>query len=188
MLTDKLLASGELGEGSARDAFGGAGDRGQGAVQPAQAQGRARQCSRRRNSCKQHRRLDPARPRDRDDQRARASSAGDRSLGPKAAQALLEQALGRSIRARAITITNLAVLAIDRGECDAAQRSGGQARVDLRGHDSVVRARLLARTYLCGKPDARKAADAFALAEKRGQEGERAQLAPSRRSTPSGHR
>jgi tetratricopeptide (TPR) repeat protein len=84
---------------------------------------------------------------------------------PRAAQALLDQALAIDPQSP-VTITNLAVLAIDRGECDAARQQ--LARLEsIRGHDTVVRARLLARTYLCGaRPDARKASDAYAAAER----------------------
>ncbi|MEO8700218.1 MAG: tetratricopeptide repeat protein [Kofleriaceae bacterium] len=83
----------------------------------------------------------------------------------KAAQALLEQSLAID-PGSPVTITNLAVLAIDRGECDA-----GRAQLvkleGIRGHDTVVRTRLLARSYLCSaRPDPKKAAEAYAVAEK----------------------
>jgi Tfp pilus assembly protein PilF len=84
---------------------------------------------------------------------------------PRAAQGLLDQALAIDPQSP-VTITNLAVLAIDRGECDAARQQ--LARLDsIRGHDTVVRARLLARTYLCGaRPDVKKAGEAYAAAER----------------------
>src|SRR5204863_3008489 len=64
-----------------------------------------------------------------------------------------------------VTITNLAVLAIERNDCDGAR----QLLVKLeatRGYDVVVRARLYARTFLCGKADPKKAAEAYAVAER----------------------
>lgn len=84
---------------------------------------------------------------------------------PRAAQALLEQALAIDPRSP-VTITNLAVLAIDRGECDNARHELVKL-ASIRGHDTVVRARLLARSYLCSaRPDPRKAAEAYATAER----------------------
>ena len=84
---------------------------------------------------------------------------------PKAAQGLLDQALAIDPQSP-VTITNLAVLAIDRGECDAARTQLAKLE-SIRGHDTVVRARLLARTYLCGaRPDLKKALDAYGLAER----------------------
>ncbi len=94
---------------------------------------------------------------------------------PRVAQALLEQALAIDPQSP-VTITNLAVLAIDRGECDAARQQ--LAKLDsIRGHDTVARARLLARSYLCGaQPDPRRAAQAYALAEREARKAS-AQLA-----------
>jgi lipopolysaccharide biosynthesis regulator YciM len=94
---------------------------------------------------------------------------------PRAAQALLEQALAIDAQSP-VTITNLAVLAIDRGECDAARQQ--LAKLDsIRGHDTVARARLLARTYLCGaRPDPRRASEAYAVAEREARKAS-AQLA-----------
>lgn len=84
---------------------------------------------------------------------------------PKAAQALLEQALAVDPQSP-VTIANLAVLAIDRNECDNA-RTYLTKLEGIRGHDTVVRARLLARSYLCGtRPDGKKATDAYAQAER----------------------
>lgn len=93
----------------------------------------------------------------------------------KAAQGLLDQALAIDPQSP-VTITNLAVLAIDRGECDTARQQLTRLE-SIRGHDTVVRARLLARTYLCGaRPDARKAGDAYAAAEREAKKAN-AQLA-----------
>ncbi|HEX7837781.1 MAG TPA: tetratricopeptide repeat protein [Kofleriaceae bacterium] len=91
------------------------------------------------------------------------------------AQTLLDQALAIDPQSP-VTITNLAVLAIDRGECDAAR--GQLAKLEsIRGHDTVVRARLMARTYLCGgRPDVKKASEAYASAEREAKKAS-AQLA-----------
>ena len=83
---------------------------------------------------------------------------------PKAAQTLLEQSLAVDA-ASATTITNLAVLAIERGECEAARPLLVKLE-GIRGHDAVVRLRLLARSYLCGRPEPKKAVELFAAAEK----------------------
>jgi tetratricopeptide (TPR) repeat protein len=84
---------------------------------------------------------------------------------PRAAQALLEQALAIDPESP-VTITNLAVLAIDRGDCDNARQPLSRLE-SIRGHDPVVRSRLLARSYLCGaRPDVEKAAGAYAVAER----------------------
>ena len=90
--------------------------------------------------------------------------AFEASKDAKLSQTLLEQALAIDARSP-VTLANLAVLAIDRGDCDAARQL--LVKLDtIRGHDEVVRTRLLARTYLCAKPDAKKAAEAYAVAEK----------------------
>ena len=81
----------------------------------------------------------------------------------KVAHALLEQALAVDA-ASPVTLTNLAVLAIERGDCDGARQLLGKLGA-IRGRDEVARTRLLARTYLCGKPDVKKAAAAYADAE-----------------------
>ena len=109
---------------------------------------------------------DPGAARDRAD----PGPARDRT-----AQALLEQALAIDPQSP-VTITNTAVLAIERGECDAARQQ--LARLEsIRGHDTVVRARLVARSYLCGaRPDAKKAIDAYATAEREAKKAN-AQLA-----------
>ena len=94
---------------------------------------------------------------------------------PRAAQALLDQALAIDPQSP-VTISNLAVLAIDRGDCDGARQQ--LARLEsIRGHDTVVRARLLARTYLCGgRPDVKRAGEAYAAAEREAKKAN-AQLA-----------
>lgn len=84
---------------------------------------------------------------------------------PKAARELLEQALPID-PSSPVTLTNLAILAIDRGDCDGAQK-GLLKLADVRGRDEVVRTRLLAKTYMCmPRPDPRKAAEAYAVAER----------------------
>ena len=84
---------------------------------------------------------------------------------PRAAQALLEQALAIDANSP-ITVTNLAVLALDRGECEGARKELAKLE-SIRGHDAVMRARLHARTFLCGaRPDPKRAAAEFATAEK----------------------
>jgi Tfp pilus assembly protein PilF len=94
---------------------------------------------------------------------------------PRAAQTLLDQALAMDPQSP-VTITNLAVLAIDRGDCEAARNQLGKLE-SIRGHDTVARLRLLARTYLCGaRPDARRAGEAFAAAEREAKKAN-AQLA-----------
>ncbi len=94
---------------------------------------------------------------------------------PRVALALLDQALAIDPQSP-VTITNLAVLAVDRGECDAARQQ--LAKLDsIRGHDAVARARLLARSYLCGsRPDPQRAGQAYALAEREARKAS-AQLA-----------
>ena len=93
----------------------------------------------------------------------------------RAAQTLLDQALAIDPQSP-VTISNLAVLAIDRGECDAARQQLGKLE-SIRGHDTVARARLLARTYLCGsRPDVKKASEAYAAAEREAKKAN-AQLA-----------
>ena len=94
---------------------------------------------------------------------------------PKAAQGLLEQALAIDASSP-ITLTNIAVLAIDRGDCDTAQRELLRLET-VRGSDAVLTARLLGRSYLCGtRPDPRRAGEAFAAAEREAKKAN-AQLA-----------
>jgi Flp pilus assembly protein TadD len=84
---------------------------------------------------------------------------------PRAAQVLLEQALAIDPSSPA-TVTNLAVLAIERGDCDTARTQLAKLEA-IRGHDAVLRARLYARTFLCGgRSDPRRAAAELAVAEK----------------------
>ena len=91
--------------------------------------------------------------------------AFEASKDPKAAQGLLEQALAVDAQSP-VTVANLAVLALDRNDCEGALKNLTRLE-QIRGHDAVVRLRLLARTYLCGsRPDARRAGDTYALAEK----------------------
>jgi lipopolysaccharide biosynthesis regulator YciM len=93
----------------------------------------------------------------------------------KASQELLDQALKIDPQS-AMTLTNVAILAIDRGDCDGAARQ--LARLDqMRGKDTVVVARLAGRAALCGtKPDPAKASAAFAIAEREAKKAN-AQLA-----------
>ncbi len=84
---------------------------------------------------------------------------------PKVAQELLDQALAID-PGSPTTLTNTAILAIDRNDCDVAQRQLIKLK-DVRGRDVVLTTRLLARAYLCG-PSANpaKASETFAAAEK----------------------
>jgi Flp pilus assembly protein TadD len=94
---------------------------------------------------------------------------------PKGAQALLDQALAIDPNSPT-TLTNVAVLAIDRGDCEIAQRGLIKLQT-VRGSDAVMTARLLGRAYLCGaRPDSRKAAEAFGAAEREAKKAN-AQLA-----------
>ena len=87
------------------------------------------------------------------------------SKDPKAARELLEQALPIDPQSP-VTLTNLAILAIDRGDCDGAQKQLVKLAT-ISGRDEVVRTRLLAKTYMCiPRPDPRKAAEAYANAER----------------------
>ncbi|CAN5471769.1 hypothetical protein BH11MYX1_BH11MYX1_02670 [soil metagenome] len=84
---------------------------------------------------------------------------------PKAAQSLLDQALAIDPNSPA-TLTNVAVLAIDRGDCDGAQKQLLRLR-EVRGSDAVLTQRLLARSYLCAtKPDPKRASETYAAAER----------------------
>lgn len=84
---------------------------------------------------------------------------------PKAAQALLDQALAVDPQSTT-TLTNIAVLAIDRGDCESAQKQLTKLRT-MRGSIAFETTRLLARTYLCqAKPDVKRAMQAYADAEK----------------------
>ncbi len=84
---------------------------------------------------------------------------------PKAAQLVLEQALALD-PGSPTTLTNVAILAIDRGDCDGAQKQLLRAR-DVRGSDAVLTQRLLARSYLCAtRPDPKSASETYAAAER----------------------
>jgi tetratricopeptide (TPR) repeat protein len=84
---------------------------------------------------------------------------------PRAAQTMLEQALALD-PSSPTTLTNVAVLAIDRGDCDGAQHQLLRLR-DVRGSDAVLTQRLLARSYLCAtKPDPKRASETYAAAER----------------------
>ena len=84
---------------------------------------------------------------------------------PKAAQTLLDQALAID-PSSPTTLTNVAVLAIERNDCDMAQKQLIKLR-EVRGSDAVLTGRLLARSYLCmTRPDPKRASDAYAAAEK----------------------
>ncbi|HSD90227.1 MAG TPA: tetratricopeptide repeat protein, partial [Kofleriaceae bacterium] len=65
----------------------------------------------------------------------------------RGAQQLLDQALAID-PGSATTLTNVAVLAIERGDCDTAQKQLIRLR-EVRGSDAVLTGRLLARSYLC---------------------------------------
>ena len=96
---------------------------------------------------------------------------------PKSAQAMLDQALALD-PVSPTTLTNIAVLAIDHGDCDSALHALLKLK-DAHGNDPVIAARLLGRAYLCAaKPDPKKAAESFALAEKEAKKsGEQLALA-----------
>jgi hypothetical protein len=82
----------------------------------------------------------------------------------KAARALLDQA-GAIDAASPITLANLAVIALAANDCDAARQHLATLE-SVRGHDAAVRLRLLGRSYICGKSDPKRAAEAYAAAEK----------------------
>jgi tetratricopeptide (TPR) repeat protein len=83
----------------------------------------------------------------------------------KGAQALYEQALLVDATA-AIPITALASLAIDRDDCAGALALLGKLG-SASGSDALVAKRLEARSYMClPKPDAKRANEAYADAEK----------------------
>ncbi len=91
--------------------------------------------------------------------------AFEASKDPKASQGFLEQALAVDPQSP-ITVANLAVLSLDRNDCDGALKHLTKLE-QIRGHDAVVRLRLLGRTYLCGtNPNAKRASETYALAEK----------------------
>lgn len=82
----------------------------------------------------------------------------------KAAQAFLDEAMALDPRSP-MTALNQAVLAIERNDCDGAQRHLAKLEGNRRGY-AMGYERLLARSYLCArKPDRAKAAEHFAAAE-----------------------
>lgn len=83
----------------------------------------------------------------------------------KESQELLNEAL-KVDRDNSMTLTNIAVLMIERGQCGDAERQ--LLKLDqVRGRDAVVTQRLLGRAYLCfAKPDVKRAAAAFEAAER----------------------
>lgn len=83
----------------------------------------------------------------------------------KQAESLLKEAL-QIDQGSATTLTNLSVLLLERDDCSAANRELTKL-AGTRARDAVLTQRLLARSYLClNKPDTRKAAAAFAEAER----------------------
>jgi Tfp pilus assembly protein PilF len=84
---------------------------------------------------------------------------------PKSAQSLLDQALVID-PVSPTTLTNVAVLAIERNDCETAQKQLIKLR-EIRGSDAVLTGRLLARSYLCStRPDPKRAGEAYAAAER----------------------
>ena len=82
----------------------------------------------------------------------------------RGAQGFLEEAVTVESKSP-MTALNMAVLAIDRGDCDGAQRHLGKLEGNQRGY-AMVHQRLMGRAYLCAKkPDKVKAAERFALAD-----------------------
>ncbi len=82
----------------------------------------------------------------------------------RAAQAFLDEAAALEPRSP-MTALNQAVLSIERGDCDGAQRHLAKLEGNRRGY-AMGYERLLARSYLCArKPDRAKAAEHFAAAE-----------------------
>ena len=95
---------------------------------------------------------------------------------PKDAQALLNEALAIDASSP-VTLTNIAVLSIDQGNCDAAQKQLVRLQ-GVRATDPVVTARLLARSYMCGShPDPKKASEAYAAAEREAKKSNASALA-----------
>lgn len=83
----------------------------------------------------------------------------------KAAQAFIDQALAIDPTSPT-TLTNSAILAIDRNDCEAAQKQLIKLK-DIRGRYPVLTTRLLARAYLCGpSANPHKASETYAAAEK----------------------
>lgn len=83
---------------------------------------------------------------------------------PRGAQRLLDEALLLDSR-HPLVLTNLAVLALDRGDCEAAVQHLEAVAKATASH-AEVRLRLLARAYQCvRKPDIEKARAAYVAAE-----------------------
>jgi lipopolysaccharide biosynthesis regulator YciM len=83
----------------------------------------------------------------------------------KGAEVYLAQALEVDARSP-MTSLNLAVLAVDKNDCDGAQRHLEKIKGSKRGY-TVTYERLMGRTYLCrAKPDRAKAAEHYANADR----------------------
>jgi tetratricopeptide (TPR) repeat protein len=101
-----------------------------------------------------------------------AFAAGDDT---RTAQALLDQALAID-GTSPVTLTNVAVNALERGDCDAAQRQLVKL-ADIRGSDAVVTHRLLGRAYACASHrDIEQAIGEYVAAERAAKQAN-AQLA-----------
>jgi tetratricopeptide (TPR) repeat protein len=113
-------------------------------------------------------------------QRALISTINEQALevsarDVKSARVLLDQALAIDASSTT-TLTNIAVLAIEHDDCAVAQRQLQKLK-DVRGSDTVLTLRLLARSYLCGSgSNVKKATEAFAAAEREAKKAN-AQLA-----------
>ncbi len=95
---------------------------------------------------------------------AQAGTALDKN-DPKTAQAFLEEAAGVDARAP-MTALNMAVLSIEKNDCEGAQRQLDKLKGNRRGY-ALVYERLMGRTFLCvKKPDRAKAAGHFVEADK----------------------
>lgn len=93
-----------------------------------------------------------------------AQAWGALAKDDKVAQNFLDEAAAVDPRSP-MTSLNMAVLAIDRGDCDGAQRHLAKLEGNRRGY-AMGYERLLARSLLCSKkPDKAKAAEHYASAE-----------------------
>lgn len=94
-----------------------------------------------------------------------AFEATEEPGGEKTGLALLEQAIAIDEKSP-VTLMNLGLLALERGECDQARTTLAKLE-GIRGHDAVLRPRLHARSYLCGsRPDPKKASELYGIAER----------------------
>ncbi len=94
-----------------------------------------------------------------------AQAIADDKAGGKQSRALVTEALAIDPQSPQ-ALRDAAVLAIAHGDCDRARDHLGRLS-RVRGHDSTMRLRLLARTYVCGsKPDLKRAASLYASALK----------------------